>query len=315
MYDFIAIDFETANNNLNSACSIGIVAVKDLQIVNREHYYIKPPIDSGIFNNKNIDIHGITPDLVADKPYFNEIWDKIKHYFNEDEIIIAHNPRFDMSVLKNCLNTYQLAHPDFIYMDSISISTKACGNTVGRKLDDRANFFNINIDNHHDALCDAEVAAKIVISTVLYKKRKSFTAFCNVHNGIGRKSFSELKPDTYFGSSKSPSRFTSINISEIAATTDAINTNSPFFEKSCVFTGDLKTLGRKEAMQKVVNLGGIIKSAVSKKTDYLIVGTQDIELVGEDGLSTKEEKAYALNNDGCNIRIIKEDEFLEMLNR
>lgn len=52
MYDFVTIDFETANNNLNSACSLGIVAVKDLEIVEREYYLIKPPTNN--FNNDNI---------------------------------------------------------------------------------------------------------------------------------------------------------------------------------------------------------------------------------------------------------------------
>lgn len=39
-----------------------------------------------------------------------------------------------------------------------------------------------------------------------------------------------------------------------------------------MFTGELQTLERKEAMQKVVDLGGILKSGVSSKTDYLVVG-------------------------------------------
>ena len=81
-YDFIAIDFETANYNYNSACSIGIVAVKDKKIVVQLHFHIQPP--SLKFNKKNIDIHGITPDLIEDAPKFDEIWDKIKHFFSDN---------------------------------------------------------------------------------------------------------------------------------------------------------------------------------------------------------------------------------------
>jgi len=32
-FDFIAIDFEIANYNLNSACALGIAAVRNLEIV------------------------------------------------------------------------------------------------------------------------------------------------------------------------------------------------------------------------------------------------------------------------------------------
>ncbi|MEM5591001.1 hypothetical protein AAHH67_03470 [Niallia circulans] len=43
-------------------------------------------------------------------------------------------------------------------------------------------------------------------------------------------------------------------------------------------------------MQQVVNVGGIIKSGVSSKTDYLVVGDQDQKLVGSEGISSKEKK-------------------------
>lgn len=64
-----------------------------------------------------------------------------------------------------------------------------------------------------------------------------------------------------------------------------------------------------------VNVGAIVKSSVSRKTDYLVVGQQDKVLVGEDGMSTKEEKAYDLNATGsANIQIIGEEEFTSLVN-
>ena len=66
-------------------------------------------------------------------------------------------------------------------------------------------------------------------------------------------------------------------------------------------------------MQIAVDCGAVVRTSVSKKTDYLVVGKQDKELVGEDGLSTKEEKAYALNDAGvASIKIVGEEEFLEL---
>jgi hypothetical protein len=47
-------------------------------------------------------------------------------------------------------------------------------------------------------------------------------------------------------------------------------------------------------MQKVVNLGEVIKIGVNSKTHYLVEGIQNESLVDENGLSTKEEKAYDL---------------------
>ena len=82
-----------------------------------------------------------------------------------------------------------------------------------------------------------------------------------------------------------------IDVSEITPTVETINTQHPFFMKNIVFTGDLNSLERKDAMQKVVNVGGIVETSVSSKTDFLIVGVQDKSLVGSKGISSKREKS------------------------
>ena len=42
MQDFTAIDFETANNEKSSVCSIGIVIVRNGEIVEKFYSLIKP---------------------------------------------------------------------------------------------------------------------------------------------------------------------------------------------------------------------------------------------------------------------------------
>lgn len=101
--DFAAIDFETANGKRSSACSIGIIEVRGGKVVNKKHLLIKPPVL--YFHPFNVSIHGISADDVREKPQFNEIWPEIKRYF-EDNIVIAHNASFNMSVLRNVLDTY-----------------------------------------------------------------------------------------------------------------------------------------------------------------------------------------------------------------
>ena len=69
--------------------------------------------------------------------------------------------------------------------------------------------------------------------------------------------------------------------------------SNPFYGKAVVFTGDME-MPRAEAAQAVAELGAHVKSAVSRKTDYLVAGAQDPALVGAGGRSGKEEKAAAL---------------------
>ena len=101
-------------------------------------------------------------------------------------------------------------------------------------------------------------------------------------------------------------------MSELKTEITEFDSAHPLYGKSCVFTGELQKIERRTAMQKVLDVGGSVKSSVSSKTNYLIVGIQDKAIVGDDGLSAKEEKAYSLIEQGHDIKIINENEFLEL---
>lgn len=317
-FDFIAIDFEIANSNYSSACSLGLVGVKDNDIVEEKYYLIKP---LGMnFGETEMEIHAITPETVANSPSFPELWHEISHYFNGNSIIIAHNAVFDMSVLKNCLMEYNLEIPDFNYICSIPISTRACrGKNVGKSLKDRCNYFEIEMGQHHNSLDDAKACANLVIKCLKLKKRKSITSYCSTFSSIPIKVFKDLNPlrefrknKTYNNSNLPSNKFNQISISEITATMETIDTSNDFYNKNLVFTGELKNMDRKQAMQSVVNLGGMLKNGVSSKIDYLVVGAQD-ESITKDGISTKEKKAYELIEKGYNIKILNESQFLSII--
>ena len=57
------------------------------------------------------------------------------------------------------------------------------------------------------------------------------------------------------------------------------------------FTGTLECMPRREAFQATVGAGAMPAGSVSKRTDYLVVGTTDLRKVGESGRSTKHRKA------------------------
>lgn len=60
-------------------------------------------------------------------------------------------------------------------------------------------------------------------------------------------------------------------------------------------------------------IGGFPQKGVNKSTQILVVGQQDYRLVGEDGMSSKQEKAMALKDTGQDIEIMSEEQFLPML--
>ena len=96
--DFTAIDFETANPSSASACSVGLVKVRDGRVVDRVHWYIRPPFPHNDFSEWNIRIHGITPEMVADAPGWADHLPALREFAGTD-VLVAHNAGFDMAVI------------------------------------------------------------------------------------------------------------------------------------------------------------------------------------------------------------------------
>lgn len=157
LMNFTSIDFETANANRNSACSIAVVVIENGRMTDSYNTLIRPPEMN--FEEGNIKIHGITPNMVENAPTFAQIWNDLRIYL-DNRIVIAHNSFFDMSVLRSCIWQYHLAKPHFMTACTVQISRKVWPQLPNHKLNTLGDFFQIKF-HHHDALDDAKVCAKI----------------------------------------------------------------------------------------------------------------------------------------------------------
>lgn len=72
-------------------------------------------------------------------------------------------------------------------------------------------------------------------------------------------------------------------------------------------------MARKDAMQVVVDLGGINGDSVTAKTNFLILGNNDYCSLIKDGKSNKQKKAEELRLKGVDIEIITENVFYDMI--
>ena len=105
-FDFIAIDFETANNSRLSACAIGLCFVKNDTIVYSTKHYINPP-KSEKFLKTHTSIHGISYEDVEFSLNFQELLeDELSKYLSSN-LLIFHNASMDLSVLKNLSDSPQ----------------------------------------------------------------------------------------------------------------------------------------------------------------------------------------------------------------
>ncbi|MEJ6348242.1 3'-5' exonuclease [Holzapfeliella sp. He02] len=159
--NFIAFDFETANQKRSSACSLAIVMVRDNKIIDSFYSLINPHDN---FHYRNTQIHHITAEQVQDAPTFAEIWPHIKPLFNQNSLVVAHNAPFDNSVLKACLKKYELDVPNFLSLDTVKTSRNFYPDLPNHKLNTVSDYLEIELDNHHNALADSLACANILIN-------------------------------------------------------------------------------------------------------------------------------------------------------
>lgn len=159
--DFTAIDFETANSSMASACSVGLVKVRDGQVVDRIGWHIRPPLGHDHFVDWNTRIHGITADMVLDAPTWVEQMPDLLGFVGGDALV-AHNAGFDMRVITTACGVTGLDVPAYSYFCSLQIA-RATYTLDSYRLPSVALAAGFADFPHHDAVADAEACAAIII--------------------------------------------------------------------------------------------------------------------------------------------------------
>ena len=160
--DFVAIDFETATSEWTSICSMGICVVENNKVKEVKEMLVRPTPFK--FNDYNIAIHGITPDMVYDKPTFDKYWNEVKPYL-ENKLVIAHNASFDIGALRKTLELFNIELPNFKFLCTVKLSQKAYPELESHKL----NFLGeaLGIDFSHHTACDDAYACAMVLVHIL----------------------------------------------------------------------------------------------------------------------------------------------------
>jgi DNA polymerase-3 subunit epsilon len=157
---FAAIDFETADYESDSACSVAIVKVADGEIVSRWHRLIRPPRRQFVFTY----LHGIAWSHVADQPSFGELWPELALQLEGLQFLAAHNAGFDQAVLLRCCANAQIQPPRLPFKCTVQMARETW-DVFPTKLPNVCRFLNIPLI-HHNAESDAEACARIVLAAL-----------------------------------------------------------------------------------------------------------------------------------------------------
>ena len=159
MRDFVAIDFETANGRRCSVCSVGMIIVRDGEIVDRFYSLIKPT--PNYYSYWTTEIHGLTQANTDNAPTFPEVWAQIAPRI-EGLPLVAHNKPFDETCLKAVFAEYGMEYPDYEFYCTLAASRRTL-DLPSHQLHIVAEACGFTLMNHHNALEDAEACAAIAL--------------------------------------------------------------------------------------------------------------------------------------------------------
>ncbi|WP_096273592.1 3'-5' exonuclease [Paucisalibacillus globulus] len=179
--NFVSIDFETANEKRSSPCAVGIVIANETEILDEYYSLINPET---YFNPFNIRVHGIREEHVLDAMTFSEIWPTMENYLSGN-LVVAHNASFDMSVIRQTLDRDKLTYPELDYLCTANIAKQVWPDIENHKLNTLADYHGIQF-NHHNALEDARVAARVMQKAMELYESDSIDMFlerCKISKG------------------------------------------------------------------------------------------------------------------------------------
>lgn len=287
---FVVFDIETTGLDSfeNEIIEIGALKVKDGKVVDSFDHLIKPshPINSFI-----TDLTGITNEMVENAESIEEVLEQFINFIG-DNILMGHNVNFDINFVYDHAEKYNnhILNNDFV--DTLRLARQLLPKLPHHRLSDLADYYNIDKTGHHRALKDVEMTLDVY--------NHLLEEIINQYGNIEK-----FKQKVFRNSYR--------NFNDIKPQTTDIDENNIFYNKNIVITGDFQNMPRKEAVQKIVNLGGHYSDKVNEETDYVIEGSKKSKFQ-KNAKSTKQLQAEKLISKGANIKILNEDEFMKIIN-
>lgn len=161
--------------------------------------------------------------------------------------------------------------------DVLALAKRTFPNLTNHKLATVAQELNISIEGAHRAIADCLITKEVLLKGIQFQIENPHP----FHHGFKASDYRPKEEGMFFG-------------------------------KIIVFTGALLTMTRDGAATHASQFGFKIGSGVTKKTDYLVVGIQDLSTLAGHDKSTKQRKAEELIAEGVNIEILTENDFIRM---
>lgn len=305
-FDCVVLRMECCNPYLNAPCNIMMVGIKSGQIDEVKQILVNPGDKEFHFMSSGIKLSDL-----QDRPVFSEIWPEMDAFIRRYPLVVSCGSSYDAEVLARVVTEVDCAPISYVTAHNIcrkalkpySISYFWLCRILDVPYVESFTMSNPNI------LEQTKSWAEIVIKAMEAVDAASMDEFLEnskiIKGTISSSEFirSYLKY-TYKPKKKKepvdvdPSNFDETNL---------------FFGQNVVFTGKLTHFLREDAERYVLQIGGYIQNNLTKTTNFLVVGEQNLSVVGPDGMSSKQRKAKEYNEQGLDIEFLTEDDFIEAM--
>ncbi len=279
--NYTVIDLETTSKYPTRAeiIELSAVRVRSGQITEKFTQLVKPakPVPKAI-----TDLTGITNEMLADAPRINKVIQNFIDFIGND-IILGHNiVSYDSTILYDICEKLKLKTFSNYMLDTLRYSQYCDIDVSDHKLKTISEYFGIEHKAHralNDCIANFEVYEKLKENftgrLILTASGQSRRGFIPISDLTVKPRYSELKG------------------------------------KSIVITGEFSCGQREDIKSYFEKLGALVKSSVSGKTDYLIIGALGSPNWRFGDYGDKIARAQELQLNGKLVEIIHEDEFFE----
>lgn len=225
-------------------------------------------------------INHIEDEDVEDAPTFAKAWPQISRFF-DGSVVVGHNVTFDLNMIG--YNMPRKGKPlEVTYLDTVQLAKDAFPGQSNYKLETLVESLGISDSQEHRAESDVDLTAQLFElcrSAIITRYEKELT------ERREQKAKEKAERQAAYGW-------------------------SPLLEKNFVFTGEFRH-DREQLQGALQSVGANLRDKINTKTRYLVYG--NLENLPQWALERKYNKAQKMVEEGAQIKILSEEEYLNLL--
>lgn len=299
---FVLMRIECCNQYKDTPCRVALVGVKNSQMEEQREFFIDP--EDSLFEFM---ISGTQLADLRGKGNFVEHWEDIQSFIRRYPLLIATADGYDADVLFNAISRYHVDCAPIPYLTAKNILRRSVS-TYSYRFDFLCDLLNIPVTDSCMPLDLVSSWGDLLIAALKDNEAQDLVTFVDSNKITIGSISSEYYKKCYIKRIYKPRKRENLELDE-----SNFDEEHPFYGQNVVFTGTLQYFERAKAQEYVECIGGHCPSGLSKTTNYLVVGVQSPSQVGHDGFSSKQKKAIKYKEEGVEIELLSETEFIDIM--